>query len=61
MLSMEIVLGAVRHLMTALGVFVVAGGWAEADGYQTFAAEFLGVLGFAWSVWRKVARKARGA
>lgn len=60
MLTKEVILGAVRHLMTGLGVFAIAGGYAEdTEKWTVFASEFVGVLGFMWSVMRKYQRQQR--
>lgn len=61
MMTKEILLGAIRHAMTGLGLFAVAGGYAEdAAQWQVFVSEFVGVLGFGWSAYRKWAREQRG-
>lgn len=60
MFTFEIFLAAVRHLMTAAGVYAVAGGFTDEQSFQVFTGEVLGVMGFGWSIWRKYARKARG-
>ena len=58
-MTFEVFLAALRHLMTAAGVYAVAGGWADDAAWQTFAGEIVGVVGFGWSVWRKYARVNR--
>lgn len=55
-MTLELFLAALRHAMTAAGVYAVAGGWATEEAWLTFTAEFVGVVGFAWSAWRKYAR-----
>ncbi len=60
-MTKEIFLAALRHLMTGLGVFAVAGGYAEdAAQWQVFVSEAIGVVGFGWSAYRKWARDQRG-
>ena len=58
-MTLELFLAALRHSMTALGVYAVAGGWTDTPGWETFTAEFVGVVGFGWSAWRKFARQQR--
>ncbi len=56
-MKMEIFLAALRHIMTGLGVFAVAGGYAEDTAqWQVFVSEAIGVVGFGWSAYRKWAR-----
>lgn len=60
MLTKELVLATVRHAMTGLGVWAVAGGYAEdTASWQVFTSEVIGVLGFAWSAFRKWKRDQR--
>ncbi len=58
-MTLEIFLAALRHAMTSAGVFVVAGGWAADTQWDEFSLAVVSVAGFAWSVYRKVARKQR--
>ncbi len=60
-MTKEILLAALRHMMTGLGLFAVSGGYAEDSAqWQVFVSEFVGVLGFAWSAYRKWARDQKG-
>lgn len=60
-MKMEIFLGALRHAMTGLGLFAVAGGYADdAAQWQVFVSEFVGILGFGWSAYRKWSRDQKG-
>ena len=59
-MTFEIFSAALRHLMTSAGVFVVAGGWAVDTQWDEFSLAVVSVAGFAWSIWRKFARKKRG-
>ena len=56
-MTLELFLAALRHLMTAGGVYAVSGGWATEEAWVTFTAEIVGVVGFGWSAWRKYARE----
>ncbi len=58
-MTLEIFLAALRHGMTSVGVFVVAGGWAAGTQWDEFSLAVVSVAGFAWSIWRKFARQAR--
>ena len=58
-MKMEIVLAAIRHLMTSAGVFAVAGGWSEQTQWDEFSLALVAVIGFGWSVWRKLSRAQR--
>ena len=57
-MTLEVFLAALRHLMTSAGVFVVAGGWAEASVWDEVSLAVVALLGFAWSVVRKLKRRA---
>ncbi len=58
-MTLELFLAALRHALTAAGVYVVAGGWADEATWIQFTAEVGGVIGFGWSVWRKYDRQQR--
>ncbi len=59
-MKVEIFLAAIRHAMTSAGVFVVAGGWAEQTQWDEVSLAIVSIVGFAWSVIRKVTRAQRG-
>ena len=58
-MTLELFLAALRHALTAGGVYVTAGGYADADGWSQFVGAVLVIVGFAWSSWRKYARNVR--
>lgn len=58
-MKLELFLAALRHSMTAAGVYVTAGGYADAAGWEQFTAAVIGVVGFGWSAWRKYSRQQR--
>ena len=60
-MKMEIVLAALRHAMTSVGVFAVAGGWAEQTQWDEVSLAVVSLTGFGWSVWRKISRAHREA
>jgi len=56
-MSREIVLGIVRHLLTALGGVLVTRGLADAAGVESAAGALLSLAGFVWSVVAKARAK----
>lgn len=50
----EIVGGIVRHLLTALGGYVVATGALDAATTETAIGALVTLAGIAWSVWTKM-------
>ncbi len=52
-MSVEAVLGVVRHLLTFGGGFLVAKGWVDAPGLEVLVGGLVTVLGGAWSVYQK--------
>ncbi len=58
-MTLEIFLASLRHMLTALGVYVTASGVTDAEGWTQLTGAVLVVVGFAWSVWRKYARQVR--
>ena len=56
-MTLELFLAALRHAMTASGVYVVAGGWATETSWETVTGAALTLVGFGWSAWRKYARE----
>jgi len=49
----EIGLGAVRHLLTGLGLVFANTGLATGDEVQAAVAALVTLVGFGWSVYRK--------
>ena len=56
-MTLELILAALRHAMTAGGVFAVSNGWATDGSWETFTGAVLVVVGFFWSAYRKWARQ----
>lgn len=54
-MSMEQILGVVRHILTFGGGFVVAKGWADEATIATIVGGIITVAGGVWSVWQKKA------
>ena len=58
-MTIELILAAMRHALTAGGVFVVSSGLATETGWEAVTGAVLVLVGFAWSAWRKYARQPR--
>lgn len=49
----DILLGIVRHILTAVGGILVAHGWTDAAGLNAAVGALMTLAGFAWSIWHK--------
>lgn len=58
-LSLDVVLAAIRHAMTTVGVFVISAGFADADTWTGVSGAVIVIVGFGWSVLRKYQRQQR--
>lgn len=56
-MTLELFLAALRHAMTAGGVYAVSSGWATEESWTTLAGAVITIVGFGWSAWRKYARE----
>ena len=58
-LSLDLVLAALRHAMTTVGVFVISAGFADADTWTGISGAVITLVGFGWSALRKIQRQQR--
>ena len=56
-LTLEFILGLVRHLMTFGGGALVTDGYVTADDLNTAIGAVCSLIGIAWSMWRKYKRE----
>ncbi len=56
-MKIELVLAALRHSLTAVGVGVIQTGYATETTWETLTGAILVVVGFGWSAYRKWARE----
>lgn len=50
---LEVILGIIRHLLTAGGGVLVSNGILEAGQVETAVGAVLALVGIVWSVWDK--------
>jgi len=55
-MTIELILAALRHTLTAAGVYVVAGGYATEEIWTVVIGAVLTLVGYGWSAWRKYDR-----
>lgn len=51
--QMDIILGLIRHALTAGGGVLVAKGYLDAGGAETVVGAIITLIGAVWSVWDK--------
>jgi len=56
-MTIELILAALRHALTAAGVYVVAGGWATEEVWTVVIGAILTLVGYGWSAFRKYQRE----
>ncbi len=56
-MTIELILAALRHIMTAGGFFVVSSGLSTETAWEAVTGAVLVLVGFGWSAWRKYARQ----
>ena len=56
-MTLELTLAALRHGLTAGGVYVIQTGYASEATWEKLTGAVLVIVGFAWSAWRKYARE----
>ena len=56
-MTLELFLAALRHALTAGGVYVVSTGYATETSWETLTGSVLVIVGFGWSAWRKYERE----
>lgn len=52
-MTKEMVLGIVRHVLTAGGAIVSANGFASSTDVETGVGAAVTLIGLAWSIWSK--------
>ena len=55
-MTLELILGLVRHALTAGGGVLVSKGLAEADSIEKAVGALIFLAGFGWSALRKIKR-----
>jgi hypothetical protein len=58
-LTLDLILAALRHAMTTVGVFVISAGYADADTWIGVSGAVITLVGFGWSALRKIQRDQR--
>jgi len=60
-MKQEAILALIRHGLTVAGGALVTSGMSTESEITTVAGAVVGVIGFAWSLWRKYENKARAS
>ena len=58
-MTIESILALIRHGLTTAGGVLVTAGLSSSDEITSMAGAAVGLMGFGWSIYRKVADKPR--
>lgn len=56
LINYRVVMGVLRHVLTAVGTLLVTYGWLEADLLEKIVGASMTLIGLIWSAWDKSGR-----